>query len=280
MSPKRPRASRDETPCPSSLSKRRMTSPPEPESSGLELKITSLQSKHEALEAELATVKDRLTAVESRLPPIGNETAPVSVEDTPKALGVGHPAKKEDDFAASDPNVPDQASRETIERTPADIFMSVGRDPEQVRRWNHMFLFGDQGPEYFSEVQWPQLRSRVAGFCTDTFPRYLPLDRIKSGDKAWMESWAPHYEEYVRKYNGDKRISTFYEACVWRILCEELFSNHCAGKWRKGAWADFGSVLRHLLRKCVSVSFPLLRRQRSSPSSQNRDWPLQFGSSL
>lgn len=220
--------------------------------SNLEQQMAFLQSKHETLEAEFAALKGRVTAVESRLPPAGDETAPVSLDNTRQPLESGHPAKSEDEPVCPDPNRYDQANDETIRLTPDGIFRSVGREPEQFRRWNDRFLFGWEAPEHFSHIRWPHLRRLVTWFCEAAFPRHVPLDRLEKGDKDWIASWAPNYEEYARKYNGGEKIYTLYEACVWRVLHEELFSDRCVRKWRVGPWADFGSVLRHLQRECPS----------------------------
>jgi hypothetical protein len=169
-----------------------MTEPEPAQQSNLELQMASLQSKHEALEAEFAALKDRLRAVETRLPPSGNETAPGGFDDARQPLESGHPAKGEDEPGCPDPNSSDQANDETIQRDPADIFRSVGREPEQFRRWKDRFLLGWKAPVHFSQNRWPDLGRSVTSFCQAAFPRHVPLDNIEKHDKDWISSWAPN----------------------------------------------------------------------------------------
>lgn len=87
----------------------------------------------------------------------------------------------------------------------------------------------------------------------------LPFDKIDNNIETWLLTWAPDFKEYIAsRKSSENACQDFCYVWIWHILFENLFSNDCLDKWKDGAWADFGSLLRNLQRKSDMPSAPRL----------------------
>lgn len=240
----------------------------------LEVRVALLQSKHDALEALLQSKHDvfeadfarfgrMLRAIEDRLRSTENPSPAVRSHDTRLDEGSqrdnGDPGQHSGD-SDKVPQTSDDRNNSTGNlnsgKPVRDVsspeekfeFQQVSSDPERRERWTPHNMFNHDAKEFFFERVWGPLKSCHHSFCDYFLPRVVPLDKIDTDTAAWMASWAPNFREYLYKYEDHDQVRTFFKACVWRILHDELFSNRCVDKWQEGAWAGFGAMLRELLR--------------------------------
>ena len=100
-------------------------------------------------------------------------------------------------------------------------------------------------------VWWPKVRSHIIAFVHELIPRMVTMDMFDREVKARL-TWIAEgrAEFYIRGCFGpsSKRYFQFdfFEAWLWHVLYDNLFSWDCKDKWREGPWAGFGSILYNM----------------------------------
>ncbi|CAH0058733.1 unnamed protein product [Clonostachys solani] len=96
-------------------------------------------------------------------------------------------------------------------------------------------------PDTIYHGPWFDLRASIAKFAHDNFPpSYLWKDLSKE-NQAEIEVWASHAQEWMES-SERLRSNLFFEAWIFRLLYDHLFSPECQDKWSCEMWKSYGQL--------------------------------------
>jgi hypothetical protein len=72
-------------------------------------------------------------------------------------------------------------------------------------------------------------------------PPRVPWDIVDAARVAKAKSISPVAERFI---TSGKVLAAreFYSSWIWRILCDNLFSQKCEDKWKCGPWQHFAKT--------------------------------------
>lgn len=138
-----------------------------------------------------------------------------------------------------------QASTPARLLSPVPDFHHMSDDEFVAARWQQPWVFSTNDSIHLRNVLWPSLRRAIRAFNESALPQVASWDPVDEDTKQLLVAFAPnakHYIDYCSK-NG-LNSQAIYEAWIWRILYDHLFSRNSVEKWRPGPWTSFGQMHR------------------------------------
>jgi hypothetical protein len=124
----------------------------------------------------------------------------------------------------------------------------VSENYELNERWR---IRGLKSPRIASRLKdlCQDLRRAILGFVHKAMPGVVTREMFGREAEARL-SWIAQdkIEFYIerccyRSSEGSPFVGPFFEAWIWNVLYDNLFSRDCRDKWRPGPWANFGAIL-------------------------------------
>ena len=262
---KRAHTSNDDSPRASSPPKRQMTAVPDSHSIDRDATVAALQSALLALEDKVVGLESNLTEYDTRLRAVESPTGTDSHQPTPAAtfntIHVQQPepniqeetSRPESDVAATTSRkfwqVPATDSEKVAHWEALKVFRGISSNREEHNRWKDRKLWTSDSIIYWDEVVWPGLKSAIGRLSYAACQNTQPLDTIDAGTATWVASWAPTFRETLSKNTSDTDYKALFNACLWHLLDEELFSSRAVHKWKEGPWTAIGHLMPTIQRR-------------------------------
>jgi hypothetical protein len=160
----------------------------------------------------------------------------------------------------------------TLESMPADVPMgTIGEDERRCEPLPTKVACGGWCDEQLFEntrhnlqhILWPSLRGAIQSFVYNVLPAQVSWDTVDAARAAKAKSISPVAEKFVTSTNA-LAAREFYSSWIWRILCENLFSQKCEDKWKSGPWQHFAKTQQ--LLQCKEKA--MLKLTRKAPLTE------------
>lgn len=128
-----------------------------------------------------------------------------------------------------------------------EFFARTSDDKEEEDRWLDKLFYCDTSWDV-RETYWGTLEDWIMRVANIAFPVKCRWQQLDNATKAKLTAICPKAAIFVEKKQWSNARELF-EAFIWRILYDNLFSPQCSDKWAGETWASFGRVDRSVRRK-------------------------------
>jgi hypothetical protein len=124
-------------------------------------------------------------------------------------------------------------------------------DEQELSRWND-YILSDGAIKSLHGLIWRQLRSDVRAFVTNCFAPSCSWESLDETTRAKLTALTPKAAMFAES-KAFRCARSLFEAWIWRILYDNLFSPDCVDKWLGEEWASFGRIQRALRGKLTDA---------------------------
>ncbi|CAH0017960.1 unnamed protein product [Clonostachys rhizophaga] len=157
--------------------------------------------------------------------------------DSSAKVGTGEPDGAESSGVCSEEHLGRETAQEDYEfdTTPK---WPIPDEKQRARIYDEWHLRLHRPDSIFREV-WNILTTRVWLLAHDNFPPSYMWKDLSKENQAEIEVWASHAQEWMES-SERLRAQCFFEAWIFRLLYDHLFSPECQDKWSCEMWKIYG----------------------------------------